>query len=153
MLSGPIEDDVVDGVVAIGVVVVVEDVGMDAASTPEDPDPDDPNEHTSLTLLQQSPFKPQNSSQKHASMVVSGCCTLPPQLSAHDNQGENTSVAVSGRGVALDDPDDPEPDEPFCVVVVVVVLVVLVVLKTTSIPLISTRTKLFRTPGVAHGAV
>jgi len=168
------EDDDVDGKVvvvsaAVGAAVVTE-VGDDVNEVlsepgepeePEDPEPDDSNEHTSLTLVQQSPFKPQNASQKHASMVVPGCCTLPPQLSAHDNQGEKTSVTVSGRGVVstldpeeLDEPDEPDvadPDdpEPDCTSGVAV----LVVLKTTSMPPMSTRTKLFRTPGAPHGAV
>jgi len=46
---------------------------------PDTPDPDDSKSHTSTTSAQQSPFKLQNSSQKHAAMAELGWSTLPPQ--------------------------------------------------------------------------
>lgn len=114
--------------VGAGVVAVV-GCGVGAGV---EPDPDELNEHTSLTSLQQSPFKPQNSSQKQAGSEVPGWITLPPQSSIHDNQGVNTSVTVAGLGVVSifepDDPDEPEPDETTCSGIVV-----LVVRRTTSI--------------------
>jgi hypothetical protein len=107
------------GLVVVSVVTdVVTSCVVDAVSlvNPDDPDDPDPNEHTSSTSEQQSPFTPQNSSQKQAEICVFGWSTLLPQLSAHEYDPSNPSVVVVTR-----------------------VVVVLVVLFTTSIPLASAR--------------
>jgi len=147
-------------VLVVLAVLVVLDVGC---TEPDEPEPDASKLHTSLTLLQQSFLIPQNSSQKQAGIVVPGWSTLPPQSSTQDSHGVNTSVMGCGRTVVCPpDPDTPDPPDPpdkpdppdtpepsaFSGMVVV-----LEVLSTTSTPLTSTRTKLFRMPDVSQGAV